>query len=87
MKKDIVNIGTIGHIDHGRTTMQALMAIEASKSLKEAKTIHEILEEEKTIKFTAPPKLDCLAVIDYDSSKRRFGKGDRARNKNKYGKR
>lgn len=82
MKKDIVNIGTIGHIDHGRTTMQALMAIESSKALKECKTIHEILEEERSYKFEAPPELhlNYFDVKDGKQSRRERRANERKSN-------
>ena len=37
--KPHVNVGTIGHIDHGKTTLTgALVAVQAAKDLAEAKS-------------------------------------------------
>tara|TARA_B000000441_G_scaffold126156_1_gene104836 strand:- start:382 stop:549 length:168 start_codon:yes stop_codon:yes gene_type:complete len=41
--KPHVNIGTIGHVDHGKTTLTAAITLHlASKGLAEAKNIEEI---------------------------------------------
>lgn len=43
MKKVHVNVGTIGHIDHGKTTLTAaILAVQAQKGLAEAKSYGEI---------------------------------------------
>ena len=39
MRKLHVNVGTIGHIDHGKTTLTAaILAVQARKGLAEAKS-------------------------------------------------
>jgi elongation factor Tu len=39
MKKVHVNVGTVGHVDHGKTTLTAvLLAVQAAKGLAEVKT-------------------------------------------------
>ncbi len=43
MKKVHVNVGTIGHIDHGKTTLTAaILAVQASKGLAKAKSYRDI---------------------------------------------
>ena len=43
MNKVHVNVGTIGHIDHGKTTLTAaLLAVQAAKGLAKTKPYHEI---------------------------------------------
>ncbi len=50
-------IEIIGHVDHGKTTLTAaLMAV----TKKKGKTINEIIEEDKTIKITAPPEIPLI---------------------------
>ena len=56
MKKVHVNVGTIGHIDHGKTTLTtAILAVQATKGLAEAKSYREIAkggtfrDENKTV--------------------------------------
>jgi len=56
MKKVHVNVGTIGHIDHGKTTLTAaILAVQAAKGLATAKTYREIArggtvrDENKTV--------------------------------------
>jgi hypothetical protein len=43
MKKVHVNVGTIGHIDHGKTTLTAaVLAVQAHKGLAEIKSYKDI---------------------------------------------
>src|ERR1700722_5632058 len=43
MKKVHVNVGTIGHIDHGKTTLTAaILAVQAQKGLAESKSYKDI---------------------------------------------
>jgi len=43
MKKVHVNVGTIGHIDHGKTTLTAaILAVQAKKGLAETKSYKDI---------------------------------------------
>jgi elongation factor Tu len=43
MRKVHVNVGTIGHIDHGKTTLTAaILAVQAAKGLVTVKAYHEI---------------------------------------------
>jgi predicted ATPase len=56
----------IGHANSGKTTLSA--AIINSLENIETKTIHEIIEEQQSIKITAPPKID-LINWDFKSGK------------------
>ena len=56
MQKVHVNVGTIGHIDHGKTTLTAaILAVQAQKGLAEIKTYRDIAkggtvrDENKTV--------------------------------------
>ena len=56
MKKTHVNVGTIGHIDHGKTTLTAaILAVQAAKGLAEVKSYRDIArggtvrDENKTV--------------------------------------
>jgi elongation factor Tu len=59
MKKVHINVGTIGHIDHGKTTLTAaILAVQAEKGLAEAKCYGDIAkggtkrDETKTVTIT-----------------------------------
>ena len=56
MKKVHVNVGTIGHIDHGKTTLTAaILAVQAAKGLAKVKSYKDIArggtvrDENKTV--------------------------------------
>lgn len=85
MKKNIINIGTIGHIDHGRTTLTACIAEVLKASTKETKTLQEMINEEKTQNYTITTLRNDFPQTFIESGK--VGKGGRARNRSKYGKR
>ena len=60
MRKVHVNVGTIGHIDHGKTALTAaLLAVQARKGLAAAKDYHAIArggtrrDDTKTVTITA----------------------------------
>ncbi len=59
MKKVHVNVGTIGHIDHGKTTLTtAILAVQGAKNLAKAKSYGEVAkggivrDESKTVTIT-----------------------------------
>jgi elongation factor Tu len=59
MKKVHVNVGTIGHIDHGKTTLTtAILAVQAAKGLAKLKSYQEIAkggivrDDSKTVTIT-----------------------------------
>lgn len=61
-------LGIIGHVDHGKTTLTAAIMNVLDDTKKEAKTIHEIIEEEKSFKITAPPIIE-LTEWNFKSGK------------------
>lgn len=69
-KKPHLNVGTIGHVDHGKTTLTAAIATTlASKGLAEAKRFDEIdkAPEEKARGITI-----AISHIEYESAKRHY---------------
>jgi elongation factor Tu len=72
MKKIHVNVGTIGHIDHGKTTLTAaILAVQAQKGLAEAKRYDDIAkggtkrDETKTVTITS-------AHVEYETDQRHY---------------
>ena len=73
--KPHVNVGTIGHVDHGKTTLTAAMlAVFASKGMKAShKSVNEIdsAPEEKERGITI-----ATAHVEYESAKRHYAHVD-----------
>src|SRR5690348_4332834 len=72
MKKIHVNVGTIGHIDHGKTTLTAaILAVQAQKGLAEVKSYRDIAkggtvrDENKTVTITA-------SHVPYETERRHY---------------
>ena len=72
MKKIHVNVGTIGHIDHGKTTLTAaILAVQAAKGLATLKTYREIAkggtvrDENKTVTIVA-------SHVQYETAERHY---------------
>ncbi len=72
MKKVHINVGTIGHIDHGKTTLTAaILAVQAQKGLAEAKRYDDIAkggtkrDETKTVTITS-------AHVVYETDQRHY---------------
>src|SRR5262249_23031050 len=72
MKKVHVNVGTIGHIDHGKTTLTAaILAVQAQKGLAEIKSYRDIAkggtvrDENKTVTITA-------SHVQYETERRHY---------------
>jgi elongation factor Tu len=72
MKKVHVNVGTIGHIDHGKTTLTAaILAVQAAKSLAKPKSYREIAkggierDQSKTVTITT-------SHVQYESTQRHY---------------
>ncbi len=72
MKKVHVNVGTIGHIDHGKTTLTAaLLAVQAHKGLAESKSYKDIarggLERDPTKTVTI-----ITSHVQYETAARHY---------------
>lgn len=72
MKKVHVNVGTIGHIDHGKTTLTAaILAVQAHKGLAELKSYKDIarggLERDPTKTVTI-----ITSHVQYESVRRHY---------------
>src|SRR4026208_1669455 len=74
--KPHVNVGTIGHIDHGKTTLTAaLVQVQSKKNLAKAISYADIAkggtvrDETKTVTIAA-------AHVEYESPKRHYAHGD-----------
>jgi len=72
MKKIHVNVGTIGHIDHGKTTLTAaILAAQAQKGLAEVKSYKDIAkggtvrDENKTVTITT-------SYVQYETERRHY---------------
>jgi elongation factor Tu len=67
-----VNVGTIGHIDHGKTTLTAaILAVQAQKGLAELKSYQNIArggtvrDENKTVTITT-------SHVQYETARRHY---------------
>ena len=72
MKKVHVNVGTIGHIDHGKTTLTAaILAVQAQKGLAQIKSYRDIArggtvrDENKTVTI-------ITSHVQYETQKRHY---------------
>ncbi len=72
MKKVHVNVGTIGHIDHGKTTLTAaILAVQAQKGLAEVKSYRDIArggtirDENKTVTI-------ITSHVKYETDRRHY---------------
>jgi elongation factor Tu len=73
-KKPHVNVGTIGHVDHGKTTLTAAITkVQADKGLAEAKAFDQIdnAPEEKARGITI-----ATSHVEYESPKRHYAHVD-----------
>jgi elongation factor Tu len=74
-KKPHVNIGTIGHIDHGKTTLTAAITrVLSTKNLAVAKAYDDVAKADaKTFRRDATKILTvALAHVEYESEKRHY---------------
>jgi elongation factor Tu len=72
VKKVHVNVGTIGHIDHGKTTLTAaILAVQAVKGLARPKTYHDIA---KGGKVRDPGKTITIVAshVEYETDRRHY---------------
>jgi elongation factor Tu len=75
-KKPHVNVGTIGHVDHGKTTLTtAILKVQADKGLAEFKSYADIA---KGGTFRDASKIVTISVahVEYESSKRHYAHVD-----------
>src|SRR5512135_1630414 len=73
--KPHVNIGTIGHIDHGKTTLTAAMTkVLATKGLAQAKSYDEVAKADAKMFRRDATKILTVALshVEYESEKRHY---------------
>jgi elongation factor Tu len=73
--KPHVNVGTIGHIDHGKTTLTAAMTkVLATKGLAQAKSYDEVAKADAKMFRRDATKILTVALshVEYESPKRHY---------------
>jgi len=71
-KKPHVNVGTIGHIDHGKTTLTgAILAVQAAKGLAKVKSYADIAKG-GTVRDATKTVTIAASHVEYESSKRHY---------------
>ena len=74
--KPHVNVGTIGHIDHGKTTLTAsILACQARKGLAEVKAYADIAKG-GTVRDATKTVTIAVAHVEYESNKRHYAHVD-----------
>ncbi len=77
--KPHVNVGTIGHVDHGKTTLTAAMtAVQAKKGLAKFKGYDEIAKASEKDGRRDPTKILTIATahVEYETEKRHYAHVD-----------
>ena len=75
-KKPHVNVGTIGHIDHGKTTTTAaILAVQSRKGLAEVKAYSDIAKG-GTVRDATKTVTIAVAHVEYESDKRHYAHVD-----------
>jgi elongation factor Tu len=70
--KPHVNVGTIGHIDHGKTTLTgAILAVQAEKGLAQFKSYADIAKG-GTVRDATKTVTIAVAHVEYESDKRHY---------------
>lgn len=70
--KPHVNVGTIGHIDHGKTTTTAaILAVQAAKGLAEAKDYSDIAKG-GTVRDATKTVTIAVAHVEYETENRHY---------------
>jgi elongation factor Tu len=75
-KKPHVNVGTIGHVDHGKTTLTtAILSVQAKKGLAELKSYADIAKG-GTVRDASKIVTIAVAHVEYESDKRHYAHVD-----------
>jgi elongation factor Tu len=75
-KKPHVNVGTIGHVDHGKTTLTtSILAVQAKKGLAEVKTYADIAKG-GTVRDASKIVTISVAHVEYETAKRHYAHVD-----------
>jgi small GTP-binding protein len=75
-KKPHVNVGTIGHVDHGKTTLTtALLKVQADKGLAEVKSYADIAKG-GTVRDASKIVTIAVAHVEYETEKRHYAHVD-----------
>ena len=75
-KKPHVNVGTIGHIDHGKTTLTAaLVAVQSRKGLAEIKSYQDIAKG-GTVRDATKTVTIAVSHVEYESPTRHYAHVD-----------
>ena len=70
--KPHVNVGTIGHIDHGKTTLtSAILAVQAEKKLAKVKSYADIAKG-GTVRDATKTVTIAVAHVEYETDKRHY---------------
>ena len=75
-KKPHINVGTIGHVDHGKTTLTtSILACQARKGLAEVKSYADIAKG-GTVRDASKIVTISVAHVEYESDKRHYAHVD-----------
>jgi len=77
--KPHVNVGTIGHVDHGKTTLTAaITAVQAKKGLANFKSYDEVAKASEKEGRRDPTKILTIATshVEYETEKRHYAHVD-----------
>src|SRR6187549_2715887 len=75
-KKPHVNVGTIGHVDHGKTTLTtSILAVQARKGLAEVKTYADIAKG-GTVRDASKIVTIAVSHVEYESPTRHYAHVD-----------
>jgi elongation factor Tu len=78
-KKPHVNVGTIGHVDHGKTTLtSALTMVQAAKGLAKSISYDEVAKASESQGRRDPTKILTIATshVEYESPQRHYAHVD-----------